>query len=72
MDEQARKRLKDDINTEIGDEEGEKKMKGGRGGKKAKGRNISGMYQLCYFFDTVQSVLNNFTGKQAWTKHKKR
>ena len=37
-DEQARKRLKDEINTEIGDEEGEQKMKGGRGGKKAKGR----------------------------------
>ena len=33
-DEHARKRLKD---TEIGEEQEEQKMKGGRGGKKAKG-----------------------------------
>ena len=38
MDEHACKRLKDDeINNDIGEEEQEQKMKGGRGGKKAKG-----------------------------------
>ena len=34
-DEHARKRLKDEISSDI--EEGDQKMKGGRGGKKAKG-----------------------------------
>jgi hypothetical protein len=34
-DEHTRKRLKDEIT--IGEEEGEQKIKGGRGGKKAKG-----------------------------------
>ena len=36
-DENARKQLKDEINSDIGEEEGEQKTKGGRGGKKAKG-----------------------------------
>lgn len=36
-DEHARKRLKDEISNDIGEEEGDQKMKGGRGGKKAKG-----------------------------------
>ena len=35
-DEHARKRLKDEINSDIGEEEGELKVKGGRGGKKEK------------------------------------
>ena len=37
-DEQARKRHKDKINSDIDEEEGKQKMKGGRDGKKAKGR----------------------------------
>ena len=36
-DEHAHKRLKDKIDSDVGEEEGEQRMKGGRGGKKAKG-----------------------------------
>ena len=36
-DEHARKRPKDEINSDIGEEEGELKLKGGRGGKRGKG-----------------------------------
>ena len=73
-DEQARKRHKDKINSDIDEEEGKQKMKGGRDGKKAKGRkkrSNSGLLTPAISFGTALTT-GNFTGRRAWTKHKKR
>ena len=67
-DEHAHKRLKEEINSKI--EEGEQKMKGGRGGKKVKGNKKKKhlRFEHHHIFSTI---LTNFTGKQVWIKHKK-
>lgn len=71
-DEHTRKRLKDEISNDVGEEEGDQKVKGGRSGKKAKGTKKRNRLRFVLIPPyLLYSALINFTGKRAWTKHEK-
>ena len=74
-DEHARKRLKDldETKSDIREEGGELRVKGGRDGKKVRGKKKTRHLRYVLIQQYVLYTTNYFfTGKQAWTKHGKR
>jgi hypothetical protein len=74
-DEHAHKRLKDsdEIKSDIREEGGELRVKGGRDGKKVRGKKKRSHLRFVLIPQYLWYSTNYFfTGKQAWTKHGKR